>query len=85
MLDDIVNIVSIPVDCLLTDRVRDIFVAGWLSSEGAAQAGKAYLFSGVSGTLLRTLTSFTSGENLGFDTVSIGDVDADGIPDYLLS
>lgn len=67
------------------DGIRDIFVAGWLSSEGASTAGKGYLFSGGSGALLRTFTSTTAGENLGFDAVSIGDVDGDGVPDYLLS
>ncbi len=67
------------------DGVRDIFVAGWLNSEGGAAAGKAYLYSGMNGTLLRTFTGTTAGENLGFDAVSIGDVDGDGIPDYLLS
>jgi len=68
-----------------SDGVPDIFIAAWLNSEGATAAGKAYLYSGASGTLLRTFTSTTAGENLGFDTVGIGDVDADGIPDYLLS
>ncbi|MEN8145152.1 MAG: FG-GAP-like repeat-containing protein [Gemmatimonadota bacterium] len=67
------------------DGVRDIFAAGWLSSEGAFQAGKAYLHSGADGTLLRTFTSTTANENLGFDAIGIGDVDADGIPDYVLS
>ena len=67
------------------DGVRDIFVAGWLSSAGGPTAGKAYLYSGLTGVLLRTFASRTSGENLGFDAVGIGDLDGDGIPDYLLS
>jgi len=67
------------------DGVRDIFAAGWLSSEGALRAGKAYLHSGADGTLLRTFTSTSANENLGFDAIGIGDVDADGIPDYVLS
>lgn len=67
------------------DGVTDIFVAAWLNSEGAAQAGKAYLFSGASGELVRTFTGTTAGDVLGFDAVGIGDVDGDGTVDYLLS
>jgi hypothetical protein len=35
--------------------------------------------------VLRTITSTTPGENLGFDAVGIGDVDGDRLPDPLLS
>ena len=43
------------------------------------------LFSGVDGSLLRTITSTTENEELGFDAVGIGDTNGDGIPDLLVS
>jgi MYXO-CTERM domain-containing protein len=55
----------------------------WTSSEGAASAGKLHLFSGSDGALLRTSTSTTAGETLGYDAVGIGDVNGDGAPDLL--
>jgi hypothetical protein len=41
--------------------------------------------SGRTGRVLRTITSTTAGENLGFDAVGVGDVDRDHRPDLLLS
>jgi hypothetical protein len=43
------------------------------------------LFSGLDGSLLRTITSTTAGENLGFDAVGIGDANGDWVPDALVS
>ncbi len=67
------------------DGVGDVLVAGWLNSEGGNQAGKAYLYSGSDGALLRTFTGTTAGDNLGFDAVGLGDVDGDGLLDFLLT
>jgi hypothetical protein len=52
---------------------------------GATQAGRVLIFSGATGAPLRTYTSTTAGENLGFDAVGIGDTNRDGKPDLLLS
>ena len=54
------------------------------SSAGAPFAGRVELFT-ATGDVLRTITSTTAGENLGFDVVGVGDVDADGIGDLLVS
>jgi hypothetical protein len=43
------------------------------------------IFSGATGDALRTITSTTPRENLGFDTVGLGDVNGDGLPDLLVS
>jgi hypothetical protein len=47
--------------------------------------GRVDVFSGATGRILRTITSTTDGENLGFDAVGLGDVNRDGEPDLLLS
>jgi hypothetical protein len=67
------------------DGVPDLFIAGYHHGEGATLAGKAYVYSGASGALLRTMTSTVVNETLGYDAVQLGDVDGDGFPDYLLS
>ena len=48
-------------------------------------AGRVNVFSGATGRVLRTITSTTAGENLGFDAVGVGDTNRDGEPDLLLS
>ncbi len=48
-------------------------------------AGRVDVFSGRTGRVLRTFTSTTPGEQLGFDALGIGDVNRDGEPDLLLS
>ena len=67
------------------DGVPDLIVGSYSSSAGATQAGKVQLFSGRDGSLLRTITSTTAGENLGFDAVGLGDVNGDRWPDALVS
>jgi len=67
------------------DGRPDIIVGSYLSSSGAENAGKVQIFSGADGSLLRTITSTTAGENLGFDAVGLGDTNHDGVPDELVS
>jgi hypothetical protein len=67
------------------DGVNDISVGSYLNSDGGAQAGKIQIFSGRNGRRLRTITSTTAGEQLGFDAVGIGDVNRDRKPDLLAS
>jgi hypothetical protein len=67
------------------DHVNDISVGSYTNSDGAPMAGKIEIFSGRSGEKLRTITSTTEGENLGFDAVGIGDVNRDHRPDLLAS
>ena len=67
------------------DAVPDIIVGNYTSSDGAPGAGKVQIFSGATGGRLRTITSTTPNENLGFDAVGIGDTNGNGTPDFLIS
>ncbi len=67
------------------DGRPDIAIGSYQSDEGAADAGKIEIYSGATGTKLRTITSTTAGENLGFDAVGVGDVNRDRRPDLLAS
>jgi hypothetical protein len=67
------------------DGIPDLFIAGYHHNEGASLAGKAYVYSGATGSLLRTMTSTIAGETLGYDAVQLGDLDGDGSADYLLT
>jgi hypothetical protein len=67
------------------DGVADLFIAGYHNSEGAANGGKGYVYSGATGQLLRTMTSTVANETLGYDAAQLGDVNGDGLPEYLLS
>ncbi len=67
------------------DGYADLLVGFYTSPIGAANAGKAVLFSGRTGTALRTMTSTTAGEAFGFDAVGVGDTNGDGYIDLLVS
>ena len=63
----------------------DLAVGSYIASDGAPAAGRVDVRSGRTGEILRTITSTTANENLGFDAVGIGDVNRDHRPDLLLS
>lgn len=65
------------------DHRPDLAVGSYSTSEGAANAGKIEIFSGRDGSRLRSITSLTANEQLGFDAVGIGDVNRDGRTDLL--
>ncbi len=67
------------------DGVPDVVACSYSSSIGAPSAGQLSLFSGADGSLLRTITSAREGETLGFDAVTLGDVDGDGVDDLAAS
>jgi hypothetical protein len=67
------------------DRDGRVDLAVGSYTAGATQAGRVDVRSGATGQVLRTFTSTTAGENLGFDAVGVGDVNRDGRPDLLLS
>ena len=68
------------------DRDGRIDLAVGAYSRGATGAGRIDIFSGATGRVLRTITSTTAGENLGFDAVGADQVvDHNGRPDLLLS
>ena len=67
------------------DGRPDVIVGSYPSNTGASQAGKVEILSGRDGSVLRTITSRTENENLGFDAVGLGDTNHDGLPDELVS
>jgi hypothetical protein len=67
------------------DGHPDLIVAAYTNSDGASQAGKTLLYSGRSGALLRTFTANVAGDNFGVDALGIGDVNADSLPDFLVT
>ena len=67
------------------DGVADLVIGAWRNSEAGTQAGKVYVFSGKDGTELAALTGAIAGDVLGFDATGVGDVNADGVPDLLLT
>ena len=67
------------------DGHDDLLVGAWLAPVGAPQGGQVYLFSGKNGQLRRTLTGTVAMDRLGFDVISLRDVNADGITDILIT
>ncbi|MHC4976151.1 MAG: FG-GAP-like repeat-containing protein, partial [Planctomycetota bacterium] len=67
------------------DGHEDLAVGAYTASNGDSIAGRVVIFSGRDGSVLRTITSTSPFEQLGFDCVGIGDVNGDGAPDYLVS
>lgn len=67
------------------DGFDDLLIGAFTSSDGAAQAGKCYVVSGKNGQYLRTYTATLSGAQVGFDVVRLGDANADGWTDFLLT
>lgn len=67
------------------DGVPDLVIGAWQHSSVAASAGKAYLYSGRDGSLLRAWTSSVMGDAFGFDATGLGDVDGDGTLDLMIT
>jgi hypothetical protein len=67
------------------DGCDDLLVGAWQQDAGAQGGGRCYLYSGKTGALLQTYTCATPGETFGFDTTTLGDVDGDGGPDFLIT
>jgi Tetratricopeptide repeat/FG-GAP repeat/FG-GAP-like repeat len=67
------------------DGHADLIVGAWQYSEAAISGGRAYLYSGKDGKLLKTYTCRTPGDTFGFDAVALGDVDGDGTTDFLIT
>jgi hypothetical protein len=67
------------------DGRADLIVGAWQYGEAAISGGRAYLYSGRTGRVLRTYTDRIPGDTLGFDAVGLGDVEGDGTVDLLLT
>ena len=67
------------------DGFDDLIVGAWQYAGAAISGGRASLYSGRDGTLLKTFTCRTPGDTFGFDAVGMGDVDGDGTVDFLIT
>ena len=67
------------------DGYADLIVGSWQYGGAAVSGGRAYLYSGKDGKLLKTYTCKTPGDTFGFDAVGMGDVDGDGTDDLLIT
>ncbi|MEP6634236.1 MAG: FG-GAP-like repeat-containing protein, partial [Luteimonas sp.] len=67
------------------DGHADLIVGAWQYAGAAVSGGRAYLYSGKDGALLKTYTCKTPGDTFGFDAVGLGDIDGDGSDDLLIT
>ena len=67
------------------DGRADLIVGAWQYGKEAVSGGRAYLYSGRSGALLKTYTCRIPGDTFGFDAVGMGDIDGDGTVDLLIT
>lgn len=67
------------------DGHADLIVGAWQYSKEAIGGGRAYLYSGKDGHLIKTFTCRIPGDTFGFDSVTMGDVDKDGTTDFLIT
>jgi hypothetical protein len=67
------------------DGYGDLIIGAYTSDDGAPFGGKAYLFSGKDGSVLRTMTDRIPFDAFGVDALSVGDLNGDGLVDYLVT
>ena len=67
------------------DGRPDLIVGAWQYAGAAVSGGRAYLYSGRDGKLLKTYTCRIPGDTFGFDAVGMGDTDGDGTVDLLIT
>lgn len=67
------------------DGHDDLVVGSWQYSRAAWSGGRVRVMSGADGRTLQSFTGRVPGETLGFDAVGVGDVDGDGMTDYLVT
>ena len=66
------------------DGMDDVVAGAPRHDDGATDSGRAYVFLSPTGTLLHTLGSSASDEEVGYDVDGIGDVDSDGLSDLII-
>ncbi|MEO6324847.1 MAG: FG-GAP-like repeat-containing protein [Thermoanaerobaculia bacterium] len=67
------------------DGHADLIVGAWQYAGAASSGGRASLFSGRDGHLMKNFTCRIPGDTFGFDAVTMGDVDGDRTADLLIT
>lgn len=67
------------------DGYDDLVFGHYLNSKGGSAAGRVSIFRGTDGSRLFSWTCSIPGTSLGFDAAGIGDLDGDGVTDFLLT
>jgi len=66
------------------DRIEEVLVGAWLNDEAGYVAGKAYLYSGKNGTLIRTHRGYSPDDRYGCSGAGFQDLNKDGSGDYVI-
>lgn len=66
------------------DGYDDVVVGAPFDSTGASSGGRALIYSGADGTIVHDLVGTTSAGELGYFVRAAGDVDGDGLGDFLV-
>ncbi|KAA3604480.1 MAG: hypothetical protein DWQ01_21825 [Planctomycetota bacterium] len=67
------------------DGIPDLLIGAWAADpNGLLSAGSAYVYSGADGQLLAQFDGASQGDKLGIAVAGAGDVNGDGISDFLL-
>lgn len=67
------------------DGHADLLVGAWQHSSGAKAGGRTSLYSGKDGHLIKRFTCAVAGDTFGFDAVTLGDINRDGMDDFLIT
>ncbi len=67
------------------DGCVDLLMGAWVSGTGGMQAGQAFVISGKTNGVIRTITHTVPLAQFGFDTASSGDANGDGVTDFLIT
>jgi hypothetical protein len=66
------------------DGTEDFIVGAPLNDAAGANSGRAYVYSGAGAALLFTESGAAPGENFGWSVAAAGDVDGDGVGDFII-
>ncbi len=67
------------------DGCADLLTGAWNCSDATALGGAAFLYSGRTGRVLRTMVCRLPGATFGFDSTTLADLDGDGRREFLVS
>ena len=67
------------------DGRDDLLVGAWTSSAGTPEGGRVSIYSGLDGSRLHDARGAVAGDNLGVDALPLGDLNGDGLREYMLT